>query len=675
MRLLKVRFRDFRRFRGTCSLDVDEALVALVGPNEAGKSSVLAGIEMLLERRAPEERDVTRGSGGPAHVGGLFFLEPDDRAALAGIHDGQLVERVWVARESGSTSTRWDPEPFPHRDVRPRRRCEALVRALQGDPGLDAQYSTDSDAPWDPQLFVDVLDQLLSDAETLDDGVIESLETLAARLRDLVYLPHDPEGDEGDHEIDEEVATATERRREARDLAVAALVDQAQTERQPRRWQQVVDALQERLPSVAFFRPEDRELQTTYVLSEIADDPPNALENLCTVAGLNIGELNADWETKKPHIEKLIENANTFIKDRFQMTWNQSTVYPRFDAPNDGILRLFISTEGDADYSEVQERSEGLRWFLALDAFLAAQGTRLPVLLVDEAETHLHYDAQADLVDALMRQKLAAKVIYTTHSIGCLPPDLGRGIRAVLPERDTERSKIENSYWSIDPDGNDKVGYTPLLFAMGARLLSLTVPRYGLICEGPSEAILLPTLMREVADLPKLSYRVVPGLSEIAKTQMRALSQHAGKVGCLTDGDSAGRKLLKQVKTAGAIEPACLFNLSSIVAGCTLEDLVDADVFAHAVNIELETWGISGARLTSADVPDIGRSAALKVWCEANGGDPGSLNKIRIAQRIVDLRSTGDDGTEKRTLVAAGVVDALRSLQNDITAALGAVPQ
>jgi hypothetical protein len=409
-------------------------------------------------------------------------------------------------------------------------------------------------------------------------------------------------------------------------------------------------------------------------MSEIVDDPPNALQNLCTVAGLNIAALNADWQTRKPHVEKMIEDANASIKNRFQMTWNQSTVYPRFGAPNDGILRLFISTEGDADYSDVQERSEGLRWFLALDAFLAAQGNRLPVLLVDEAESHLHYDAQADLIDALMRQKLAAKVIYSTHSIGCLPPDLGRGIRAVLPERDSERSRIENSYWSIDPDGEDKVGYTPLLFAMGARMLSLTVPRYGLICEGPSDAILLPTLMREITDEATLPYRVVPGLSEIARTQMDALSQHAGKVACLTDGDADGMKLLKQIEDSGTIEATCLFNLSSVVAGCTLEDLVDAEVFAHAVNIELETWGITGARLTSADVSGTGRSRALKLWCEANGGDPGSLNKNRIAQRIVDSRSTGGDGGEKRSLVAATVVDALTGLHADITAALDTEP-
>jgi predicted ATP-dependent endonuclease of OLD family len=48
----------------------------------------------------------------------------------------------------------------------------------------------------------------------------------------------------------------------------------------------------------------------------------------------------------------------------------------------------------------------GLRWLIALHAFLAARGAQKPILLVDEAETHLHYDAQADLIDALMNQRV-----------------------------------------------------------------------------------------------------------------------------------------------------------------------------------------------------------------------------------------------------------------------------
>ena len=205
---------------------------------------------------------------------------------------------------------------------------------------------------------------------------------------------------------------------------------------------------------------------------------------------------------------------------------------------------------------------------------------------------------------------------------------------------------------------------------MGASLLSLTVPRYGLICEGPSEAILLPTLIREVMNLPTLPYRIVPGLSELAKAEMDGLANHAGKVACLTDGDPGGAEILKQVEESGAIDKGGLFSLSAVADGCTLEDLVDAEVFAHAVNLELETWGITQSRLTSADIPATGRSAALRAWCEANGGDPGRLNKNRIAQRVVDLRSSGDDGSEPRTVVAADVVEAVRTLHQGVAKAL-----
>src|SRR5260370_19152141 len=101
----------------------------------------------------------------------------------------------------------------------------------------------------------------------------------------------------------------------------------------------------------------------------------------------------------------------------------------------------------------------------------------------------------------LMNQRIARQVIYATHSVGCLPPDIGCGIRVLLGEKDAERSRIANSYWSVNPTGDEKVGYTPLLFAMGAQLLALTIPRFGVIVEGPSDAILLPSLLREAAGL------------------------------------------------------------------------------------------------------------------------------------------------------------------------------
>ncbi|MGH7080649.1 MAG: AAA family ATPase, partial [Acetobacteraceae bacterium] len=291
-----VRFKDFRRFRGTCTLDLDETLVALVGPNEAGKSSILDGIEMLLARRGPQPRDVSRGFNGQAEIGGLFFLEEEDRTAIASIYDAERVARVWVTLGSSQETEIWDLDERPIRDLGPRRRCETLLRALEGDPILDAQYSTRQDLLWEPQLFVDVLEQLALDTETLPEESIAKLEALAPRLRTLSYPePQHPEGEPGgnDAEADEgdddaESDEAEEHRRLAREAADAALVELARTERLATPWRQMVDILRGRLPTAAFFRSEDRELRTDYGLAEVVGSMPNALANLSAIAGLSI---------------------------------------------------------------------------------------------------------------------------------------------------------------------------------------------------------------------------------------------------------------------------------------------------------------------------------------------------------------------------------------------------
>lgn len=271
-----------------------------------------------------------------------------------------------------------------------------------------------------------------------------------------------------------------------------------------------------------------------------------------------------------------------------------------------------------------------------------------------------------------MRQRRTAKVVYSTHSVGCLPPDLGRGIRAILAERDSERSSIENSYWSVEPSG-DRVGYTPVLFSMGASMLALTVPRYALIAEGPSDAVLLPTLLREAADLEALPYRVVPGLADIADPRASSVSQHGGAVACLSDGDTAGRERLQQIRDSGSIDDSCLFHLGMLREDeATLEDLVAAGVFRDAVKAEIDTWAIDGLSLDDG-VPDVGRWNWLKQQgLDANGRPIADrLSKVRVAQRIVDQRSPKQPDDPPNALLEPSLRDSLRQLHEQIVTALG----
>ncbi len=145
-----------------------------------------------------------------------------------------------------------------------------------------------------------------------------------------------------------------------------------------------------------------------------------------------------------------------------------------------------------------------------LPAHRTADSPSKPILLIDEAETHLHYAGQADLIKVFERQTAAETIIYSTHSLGCLPQDLGSSIRAVA-QTGPERSEIRRSAWS------QGAGLTPMVLAMGANALAFTPARYAVIGEGITEMLLLPTLLREARRPAKrnapFKFQVVPGLA------------------------------------------------------------------------------------------------------------------------------------------------------------------
>ena len=112
----------------------------------------------------------------------------------------------------------------------------------------------------------------------------------------------------------------------------------------------------------------------------------------------------------------------------------------------DRNLNIVIENE-PTEFTNLAERSDGFRQFVALQSFTMKERAEKPILLIDEAETHLHYDAQAALVQMLQKQQVASKVIYSTHSAGCLPEDLGNGVRLVA-KTGPSSSKIINRFWS-----------------------------------------------------------------------------------------------------------------------------------------------------------------------------------------------------------------------------------
>jgi hypothetical protein len=270
----------------------------------------------------------------------------------------------------------------------------------------------------------------------------------------------------------------------------------------------------------------------------------------------------------------------------------------------------------------------------------------LPILLIDEAEAHLHVDAQADLVGELLPQVGATQIFYSTHSPSCLPSDLGTGIRLV--DRRDDGSDLKANFWD-----SDTPGFRPLLFAMGASAGAFSACRWAVITEGPSDMVLLPTLMRRATGESSLRYQVAPGLAH-AHGFYADLEEVAAKVVYLTDGDEAGARYRCELLESG-VPRERIFGLPE---GMGAEDLLDGEWLLAVINEVLPERCKLPEDLAVGDVPIMTR---ISRWIKDH--EPGMRvpGKVSLAYTVIDR----DD-----MKLAPAAELTLSDLHRDIVAAL-----
>jgi hypothetical protein len=679
MRMVSARLRGYRRFEEETTLDLTPRVIAIVGPNEAGKSSLLDGLEVLTTPGEVvfDERDFSGWSRPPGErevLSALFVPESEDRDALSHIPGAEKV-RLWELsrRADGSAHARVIPEL--HHDPAPREKvARGIERMLRRDlrplqDFLDRRPSEPIDEPEEtgppgeghgeqepPEPTVRELAETalvdLNDAGDLSTSACETLEALALALEGLpqaspAYV----------HDLLHSCAelAAEHRKGSPNDRAFAVL--------------------DERCPRVKVLRDADRQLQTGYRFEEF-EQPPAPLENLLALAGVKWAQIkNAVARPENPKLETLLGRANRRLEERLRGSWRQSTVSVQLAVQN-GQLNVYPYDAESDQHTKIEERSDGFKSFLALLAFTTrhSEGDRKLVLGIDEAELHLHYDAQVDLVGVLTRYtNFATQIVYTTHSAGCLPEDLGSGIR-VVKECRRDRSEIANGFWSAQDDPEESVAFTSLLMAMGASAVAFTPARHAVITEGPSDALLLPALLREAlgvdSDRP-LGFQVSGGLAWTPPRLLPRLEAEASHVVYLTDSDGAGERYRAALKEAGVVDER-LFELQSGRArGLSVEDFVEEGAYVEVVNLLLrEMRGQEGDPFRRSDVPAAGAAAATEAWALRRGLRP--LPKPAIAEHLLSLCGASlayaywapDDEVETRHLLRQGRRESLVRLHS-----------
>ncbi|WP_160175054.1 AAA family ATPase [Microbacterium profundi] len=564
---MKAEFHGFGRLADG-NVNLDNKVVAIVGPNEAGKTTLLRALAYIDNGATLTASERSRGLniGDGAVVSRVQYILDDlDREATAQYDLEDAPTSLWISRTAaGESNVRSEVEPSPRKAVAPLADAIKKVRAAHTKKVMaELAYS-------DPEPDAD------GNVEPSDEAHAVLAERAEAVLS--AFFEDVREGDIAsvatNHGIElREIRDAAIRYGVAEPLttALSAMVTWIDREDPAN---SVASELYERAPNILLFSEQDRTLESSHTLSdELVANPPASLANLVGMAELDLRELWATYTSgDEGERETLIDAANQTLAQKFATAWKQSDVTVVLKTERT-VLSIRIKQDGRR-ITQFDERSAGLKMFVALVAFLEVREEQVPpVLLIDEAETHLHIDAQADLVNTFMTQQQAAKIIYTTHSPACLPPDLGSNIRAVVPHPTLEyRSVIQGSFWSA------AAGFSPLLLAMGAGAAAFSTARYVVLGEGASEMLALPTLIKRAIGVADLEYQVAPGLSEVAPEMYPELDLAGARVAYLVDGDRGGLERRSSL-IAGGVPAERIITLGAL----TLENLLDSGPYLRVI--------------------------------------------------------------------------------------------
>lgn len=619
---MKIELNGYKRMLDTgCNVDAD--LIALVGPNEAGKTSVLEALEWLSSGGRLDQRKVNRTLdevAGPI-VTAVFAVEPSDQDALAHVMTDVTPRLVRYSRDQeGRSAVRFEP---------PVTRQPGI-----GDSALEKISSPELTERIQESSAQGALSHVIDLAEASrewDDGDRRAVRALIDWLELPVTDTDDSDADESE---------LAKRPPPQSDLDAARLLQDWQEQMaQPHPQVTASETIRGRLPEFLLFDDADRQLgfeydlrprtanrggQNVRVPSEDVDEPDGGLENLLKLGGTSIREVYEEVQRGVPERTSARMRAiNKQLNDAITPYWRQRELQVNLDV-SDTTLRVYI--EDGPDTSRFTDRSDGLRIFVALIAFLAQHASEPPpILLIDEADTHLHYDAQADLINFL--QGLASRTIYTTHSPGCLPLDLGTGVRVVRPDPDSAVSALGNNFWE-----SEEPGLSPLLFAMGAGAAAFSRLRTAVFAEGPSDMMLLPSLIRGATGEESLDYQIVPGLASIHPDHLGRAEFAAIRVAYLLDGDKGGDQHEKDLKKAG-VPPERILRLA---VGAATEDLIEPQTYLDAVNGVLADAG-RPERVAPAQVhasTDQGTTIAKTVE-DLLGGHRNAPSKVAVAGRLL----------------------------------------
>lgn len=433
MRLVQVRLRNFRCFMQETSIDFGD-LTALVGKNEAGKSTVMDALDIFFNEATLDRNDACK-HGKPSDVAIIaVFADPPDRLVLDQEADTSL-EDEYLLNSAGLLE-------------------------------IHAVYNCRIEKPKLSSLKLVAVHPTAPDAKDL---ISLSNSELKKRAEDLKV-----DTSNVDLKVNAQLRAAI--RAKVGNLEVKTVDVPLQEGNAANVWK----GIQAMLPVYALFKS-DR---------ESTDKDPEAQDPLTTAVREALKQQEKELGAITQYVEAEVKKvADLTVKKLREMDPAlANTLNPRFEPPKWASI-FKVSITGDEDIP-INKRGSGVRRLILLNFFRAkaeqrmvANGRRNAIYAVEEPETSQHPHNQRLLVSALRELAGPDQVIITTHTpmlARTLPAKAMRfvdikpdGSRQILVGGDETTNKLIASSLGVLPDHNVKLfiaveGKTDIAFLKNA---------------------------------------------------------------------------------------------------------------------------------------------------------------------------------------------------------------
>ena len=617
MRLETVRVKNFRSILDSNNIHLED-ITALIGPNQAGKSSILQGLASLSMDESYGDFDLTQLDGVAKKVTdhellpenieivwGNFLLTSDDLNALDSIFVNPKIDSPKPTNAEGSqerslpTETVHETEEnrvnitltksydefyrlnFKDHEVRFPSRAKLQSGQEEIESLIDSLSSKaeQDDLRRNPNTqFKTNFDEAIKSASKVSGYVIADQKSEAAiqKLEEVISLGFDENFKKDIRSTVNQVRKKIDAIYPKDPIELAAY-----------------NFVIERMPRLVFFKTYER-MEDDVLLSELKKKPREhkVFLNFLKLAEIKLDILEEIVETQNPiQIHVYLETGCGKATRLIRKAWPQEVLDVELRYL-DGRLSVFTKNSKLIEsLLPPSSGSEGFQWYFGFYTNFGAATKaeyKNAILLLDDPGVYLHPSGQKSLVE-LFEKYLEDNVttIYSTHLPFLVPRQRLHRMR-LIEKSEEGRSQVSEKFWHI----SDKDVLYPLRAALGVDLAdSLYAGARTLIAEGPSDRILLHGMLREfskrglrpIQDLDNIEVLSGKGATR-AKDHAILLQIERLSYVVVLDNDDEGRKAKEDAVNDGLPDDriVLLGHYHSQKKDYDIEDMFPLEIYAKA---------------------------------------------------------------------------------------------